>query len=856
MWHLRVLLLNTLALATACGTSRSTRNQNCSNLKAVVDPKVAPAAASTMESYDPSAVLLLFTAKADKVTIESRCNARLVNKMVAKHKLSDGQLVDALAPINFEQLELEFHSGESNFELHSSAHCFYRVWDSRISNQVKNNPAIGVEPARSLLRDLKTRYQLYRSMLTTPQKIVAYLPNGTPISFDYKTEATPLYEQFFAAIDAAKSTDLEAIIGREFSKTSLLMDELISDGCRTDEKMLSELGKNAVEAAKSVTDPMGIATFRSQHDSISKTIDDLIRSRYMVGGRRKLCFSQTDMLALPVKFSGTLSAVQKNALSEIEKLQKSRIENFLSHLKGANKEKFIAEIKPSTIPQNTPAGIDRCAWSDTYPGFSITDSFSQLMERKYFNNWTYSRENGVAGFTSLKFLFPNMDASNPIYANVVKDVTQLVYNTLKCGASGMEFIPETGSCQANTNEGRCPPIANPLSPTPAEDMAAQSAHLHIVKSMRLASTSPLHLLRRMRESSSLALTMPVTSLNDFVVNRCQTSADPECELSKAVDQVLKNLAGRFSATIDSAPPGRSDSRQTVDLVAQNNLLQFTSIDDDLQFHCKFSQRTLSNNDNSASLFRNLSDEAKSILDADATAGAYNKWSMGSRFLFLKCISVGMQRLYNDPSTYSGLLHGIGFAQVSFVKSDVSEARDAYGIGNVRMTELGRPVSLPFVGMFLGEDSQNLLPVEKAAKLLAGPHLQLQYCASSGASGTGLCGNLLDSTTLSLKNDVSSVISDLPLVRSHLNFTTSVPDWLPEAEKAKYGSIAFPADNYSTASGRYYFSAGDSGTTIAAFGLFPIFMLSTVQDRPVSGGLAVIPSTGGQEVQSSKGASCR
>jgi len=70
MWYWRVLFLNSLALATACGTSRSTRSQNCSNLRAVVDQKSSPANASTIESYDPSAALLLFKATADKVSIE------------------------------------------------------------------------------------------------------------------------------------------------------------------------------------------------------------------------------------------------------------------------------------------------------------------------------------------------------------------------------------------------------------------------------------------------------------------------------------------------------------------------------------------------------------------------------------------------------------------------------------------------------------------------------------------------------------------------------------------------------------------------------------------------------------------
>jgi hypothetical protein len=854
MWYWRVLFLNSLALATACGTSRSTRSQNCSNLRAVVDQKSSPANASTIESYDPSAALLLFKATADKVSIESRCNARLVNKLVAKHKLSDGQLIDAQAPINFDQLEIHVQTGESNFELHTSAHCFYRVWDSRITNQVKNNPAIGLEPVRSLLSDLKTRYQLYRSMLTTPQKIVTYLPDGTPVSFDYKLEVTPLYEQFFAEMDAAKSNDLEVIVGREFSKSSLLLDELISQGCKTDEKMLTHMGSVSLAEAKKVTDPMQMLSFAQAKD---KAVLDLIRSRYMSGGRHKLCFSQTDMVAVPVVFTGERTSQQKMLLAEIAKAQEAKNAIFTSHLRGADKGKFIPEITTTTVPLAPPSGTDACYWSNKFPGFSITESFSQFMEKKYVTNWVYSKETTLAGLNQMKFVFPNLKVDATSSEGPATMIGNLMLEYAKCEISGSNFEISTMKCGGSkSGNGRCPPIANTSSPTTLEEELAKEKHKYIEKSLRLASTAPIHQLRRMRESSSLALTMPVTSLHDYVISRCQTENDPECRVSEVISSALTKLSGKYIANVEANPPGSPDSRQSVDLVAANNLLQFTATDADLQFHCKFSKRANGAYiDGTSTLFNTLSDEAKTLLYSDlAAAGVYSHWSMGSRFLFLKCISMGMQRLYNDFDTYSGLLHGLGFANVSFVKSEAVGNR--YNLDNAEMVQSGRPINMPFAGLFVGDEAKNLSSAEAAARLLGGPHLQISYCTAGGAEKSGICGDLLDSTTLGLNTNFADTISDFPLVEAHLTFTTALPNWLPDGEKAKYGGVGFPAGNYSPASSRYFFTAGDSGTTITSFGLFPIFMLSTVQDRPVSGGLAVIPSTGGQQVQSSKGGTCR
>ncbi len=97
---------------------------------------------------------------------------------------------------------------------------------------------------------------------------------------------------------------------------------------------------------------------------------------------------------------------------------------------------------------------------------------------------------------------------------------------------------------------------------------------------------------------------------------------------------------------------------------------------------------------------------------------------------------------------------------------------------------------------------------------------------------------------------------LPVLFAHLNVLTSIPRWYPENFKAKLGPRAYPNDGFNESSGLYALGPGDSGTTISLFGLFPTFMVSAVNDVPVSGGLAVIPSTGGQVVQPRSSGACR
>ncbi|NBW81341.1 hypothetical protein EBR21_06260 [bacterium] len=128
-------MVSSLGVLAACGMSRSTRSTSpCSTTQSIVDNRVSPG--TNLENYDPTAVLLLFKATSDKMAIESRCNARLVNKLLTKHKTSDGMLTDAVAPVDFSKLTLQLETGDNNLELHTSAHCFFRIWDSRIAQHM------------------------------------------------------------------------------------------------------------------------------------------------------------------------------------------------------------------------------------------------------------------------------------------------------------------------------------------------------------------------------------------------------------------------------------------------------------------------------------------------------------------------------------------------------------------------------------------------------------------------------------------------------------------------------------------------------------------------------------------------
>jgi hypothetical protein len=296
--------------------------------------------------------------------------------------------------------------------------------------------------------------------------------------------------------------------------------------------------------------------------------------------------------------------------------------------------------------------------------------------------------------------------------------------------------------------------------------------------------------------------------------------------------------------------------KNVDVVAANNYVVVEEIDSDLQLRCAFKTKPSITQDNFHRLERNLSREAKIIIygSEEAAQSAIFHNNLIARLNYLNCIPAGMGRLYNGYKEYAGLLQGIAFTDVSFVKSEIQSTTKKITLSNREMIETGRPVGIPFASLFINPAEQPDHPAELAARLMGAGHVEISYCTANGANDeTGYCAPLADPEKVPT---VGVLTQDLALMQAHLNFTTQVPNWLPDSEKAKYGSVAFPQTHYSPYSARYFLGAGDSGTTVSAFGLWPIFMLSTVQDRPVSGGLAVIPSTGGQEVQSSKNSTCR
>lgn len=809
-------------------------------MKTVVDQTLP--ATSSLETYDPSAVLLLFKATSDKLTIESRCNARLLNKLHSKHKLPSGEIVEATAPINFSQLQIQLETGENSLELHTSAHCFYRVWDSRVDNQVKNNPAIGVEPVRSLLRDMKTRYQLYRSMLTTPQTIVGYLPSGAPVSLKYKLQSTAVYEEFFAEVDKLKSIEMEKIVGREFSKTSVIMDELVLNECNSDDKIFAHM-KTGAEARANIRNSGDAFNFlmTSKADTqSSKPLMEYLRTRFMVAGRHKLCFSQADMVVAPITLAEATDSEQKALITEIEKSQKLKIAGYTSQLAGTATTKFMTEIDGSTAPLPTPSGLNTCSFTSSHPGYSVTDPFVQSLEKNYMAKWDTYASSPDAVFNVIKPLFPNLQF-DPSSVPLVQALLAPIMETHKCTLVGRKYDSASQKCTTDVDftTGRCP-----------QSLAdANSYHPHIKASIRLHSTSLIHNLKRLRESSSFALTAPFASLWDYVNYSCDLESGSECSQARKIETIVSGMFSKYSAKFENS---------AIDLVKRYEYMTVNKVDQDLQFHCSFQEKRPPVQLNiSKYLYSTLSQNSKKIItEGFGIAEDLDFRNSAVRFLMLKCISAGQQRLYNDLITAAGLLYGMKFADLSIVTSQNSKVGNRLDLSNAEMVEAGRAIKMPFHGLFFGESANQLSAPELAARMAAGPHIQISYCRALESESDDIifCNDLLsDFSSPAALNQLST---NLQKVKAHFNFTTLVPNWLPAAEKAKYGTVPFPPANYSAESARYFLSAGDSGTTISSFGLWPAFMLSTVQDRPVSGGLAVIPSTGGQEVQSSKGTTCR
>lgn len=842
MWVKRCLILPGLALIAACGTSRSTRNGTCSSTKAVVDTKVAPG--TTPEAYDPTAALLLFKATADRVSIESRCNARLVNKMQVKHKRADGSLEDAKAPIDFPNLKLVLETGESNFELHTSAHCFFRVWDPRVDHQVAVNPLIGVEPFNSLLKDTKNRYQLYRSLLTTPQTLVVYLPNRTPVTFKYKLETTGIYEQFFSEVDKQNSPELERVVGRELTKSSVILDELVMHECNSSRKIENrvklspELGQ--VSNAISLLALFGASPTITKFDR-GRGLDEYLRTEMLSSGRHKVCFSQTDMIIASVTFTEPLTNLQNSALSEITKTQSQQIAKFEALQNGQSEEKFIFQLKPGTAtsPLPTPNGLTTCSFSNSFPGFSLSDPLKQRLEISYLSKWDFESIDASASAKVLEKVFPNFKP-NPLEAVAVKPIFNAVVQAQKCEISELHFDSKTLKCGERLTEeiGRCP-----LSLAEAE-----REHKVIANSVNVATASPFHLYRRFSEESSMALTLPLTAFRDFLDYSCGQNGNTKCPANSEAEKLQSILNNLDSLTV------KTSSGRLVNPTVAHNEVMVTGLDADEQFICEYRNKSTLL-DTTSNLFNNWSQSSYAALSEGLDSGVknanYNRFA--TRFLYLKCPAAGFQRLYRNGAVFYGLAQSLKLSDVTLVHAHSNVDADPSSMSNTRMVETGIPSRVPLMRLFFNESVSKEPATEIAARLLGGPHLQVSYCNAQNGNLSSL--SFCDKDTLSA-DDFSTISGELQKVPAHIYFTTQVPQWLPQSLRTKYGPISAPTMNYSADSARYYFTAGDSGTTLSAFGLFPIMMLSTVMDNPVSGGLAVIPSAGGQKVQSSKNADCR
>ncbi|MEY2988505.1 MAG: hypothetical protein RJB13_2026, partial [Pseudomonadota bacterium] len=316
-----------------------------------------------------------------------------------------------------------------------------------------------------------------------------------------------------------------------------------------------------------------------------------------------------------------------------------------------------------------------------------------------------------------------------------------------------------------------------------------------------------------------------------------------------------------------------------------------------------------------SSFANFSDESLAIIKRELSEPsiekAYSNFEV--RYLNTRCIGAGTQILYNGFREIPGLLQMMQFSDLSMVVSGTIPSGGKMSPTSQELLETGRAVSIPLTSVILGhEKAESAFAQENAARLIASGHLQVGYCIASAKPenvdpsdvqyllkksqtkdlfckatpahngylelvkarksdyqlGTELESILSEldeyspeygvylSNLISDKMSTKAVADALPRMYGHMNFITAIPHWLPPNEKAKYGVSIEYIPSFEKNSGRYFLTSGDSGTTISVFGLFPMFMLSTVQDVPVSGGISVVPSTSGQDVQSGNGSNCR
>ncbi|MEY2988819.1 MAG: hypothetical protein RJB13_2340, partial [Pseudomonadota bacterium] len=363
-------------LLIGCGTKRSNKfSGSCSSLNAVGD--LGSAAPKTVrmdkgEKYDPSSVILHFKAHSEKISIESRCNARLM------HTLSVNNVA---APVDFSAVTFQLSAANQNaLELHTSAHCFFRVWDPRDVKQLDNNHELAAADVKKILSDDAERYYLYKSLLASPQKLYAFSASGEPIEFEYKLKnATGIYAQFFEQIEGLNESSKKSAqeyVGREFSKTSFMLDELALDVCSADEKLL----KRAEPAFRAMCTSDATIAQQIKFLKDDRFSVDFLRRKSIHNGKHKACISQSDLVVAPIVLTGLLTAKHAELINAIHSQQNEKMVQFKSKLtmstdlnppadSGTKRDRFVSEFYRGTPPSSMGS---TCAWNSSYPAISMS----------------------------------------------------------------------------------------------------------------------------------------------------------------------------------------------------------------------------------------------------------------------------------------------------------------------------------------------------------------------------------------------------------------------------------------------------------------------------------------------------
>jgi hypothetical protein len=916
------LLFGGALLLVACGSSRPTQKL-CSKTNAVYDGGSAgqQAGMKAGETRDPAAAILLFKATSNKITIESRCNARLMHKLDVTTK--DGR--EPPRPIDFNNLKFQIENNTETMELHSSNHCFFRIWDPRDKNQFENNESLRKEPAKSILSNPLERYHLYKSLLTSPQKLIMFASNGAPVEFEYKFSGQEIYSQFFKKVDALQADTYRFVVGREFSKTSVILDELALDVCGAPEKLLQRLDESTSNARESVTDLVSFARFYQGQSGYMK---EPFRRSLLSSGRNKTCISQTDFVVVPIKFTGELSAAQKALTTEIFTKQTTDASNLLMKMEKVFRSpsmsigELISELTPdmkySELEQlQEPARSQFVAdklklpstctpWLTQYPGLMTTapmNAFSAARMARF--DFRPEHHAGVEDVT--RKLFPKiaLTGGQGSFAPAVAEILKPILQETECKMRGFNFEQIDGSesvCLDGTpmiNGNRKLEIDSEMGACPPEGEAyriyAAKAHLNVVSSIRMAMASTIMNLEKYRQNHKQSLLLPLAQLRDGTT----TDGTTNTELARRSTQNDRSVFIRMGKILDSMESEYADVTKFYDS------LTVDSISPDLELRCSLTTAS-KNRDNPgavdvSAVYDTLSNSAKVLVNAGfPRADSYKYYlNFAARYLMIRCINATSPLMFTGYSKAAGIFQFLRDTNVSFIASDtIPESADSRlpNLPSKTLIETGRPVQLSLQKFIAPSNAQ--YQHEITSYLTAEGHVEVSYCQRQSVKRTAELNEycqlkLLNREFLThyknrypsefapstgrlamfdpagpLFNDLvtQEMVGEtptprvfakaLPSIFAHLNVLTTIPRWYPQRLKDSLGRRAYPNDGFNESSGMYALGPGDSGTTISLFGLFPTFMVSAVNDQPVSGGLAVIPSTGGQVVQPRSSGACR